>query len=370
MKQQISVFLLLLIAVVSLPADDGALEFRFGPRIFGATLDTRYVTTQPAEDDVETSVTARLSSAYENVGFHRSSTGSLLYIDPAIDSAITGYDRFDLLWELGLQQGILPRGDTTQDAAVVFTLYRGRYRLPFAAAESELLAENLPPVDQTLQGSVISGIAYSTVTRAAITREQEGLFGELAIEWAPEFLHNAILGSGNYNRLTLKGSGFLPLIALDPRDGRNRFSLYLAGFGVVDWATGPDIPISVRNTTGGRGLRGAPGGSVRGFGSGRFDSTFKAIASVELRAALPAIVLPSIIPGVVLFSDFGFYSDLDELSPILLEHSGFLGSSGIGLSIDLFDAVTLVFYSTIAWSGDTRSGDMWTPFGVGFGYHF
>lgn len=64
-----------------LPAQEGVWELSFGPRIIGATLDTRYVTTTPTVNDVETSVTGRLSSAYEAVGFHSRADGSLLFID-------------------------------------------------------------------------------------------------------------------------------------------------------------------------------------------------------------------------------------------------------------------------------------------------
>ena len=361
---------LLLLLTCSLPAQDGTWEFRFGPRIIGATIDTRYITSEPTTEGVETSFTGRLSSAYEAVAFSRGADDSLLFLDPTDTEAISGYSRFDLLWEVGLQQGILPRTGRSQDAAVVYSLYRGRYRLPFAESAADLSAAGLPQVEQTLRGSVVSGIAYSTVEKAPITREQQGLFGEFAIEWGPALLHNELFGSANYSRITLKGSGFAPLLVLPPVDGRNRFSLYLAAFGAVDWASGPDVPLSVRQTTGGRGLRGAPGGSVRGFGSGRFDATFKAVGNVELRAALPAIVLPSIIPGLVLYTDFGYYNDADRRSPTDAEHQGFLAASGAGLSTDLFDLATLVFYTSFAWAGETRTREIWTPFAIGFGFHF
>ena len=354
----------------ALPAQSGEWEFRFGPRIIGATIDGRYITEPASEQDVETSVTARLSGAYESVGYNRAADGSLLFVDQLATDAVTSYDRFDLLWELGLQQGIVPRADSASDAAVVYAIYRGRYRLPLAISDSEAADAGLPPITATLRGSVLTGLAWSTVVKAPLTRELSGVTAELAVEWGPSFLHNEVLGSAEFTRLTVKGSAFLPLLALPPRDGFNRFSLYLAGFSAIDWAYGPDVPIAVRQTTGGRSLRGAPGGSVRGYGSGRFDSTFKAITNLELRASLPSIILPSIIPGLVVFTDAGYFNDLDSASPVESQDSGLLLSSGAGLSIDFFDLAALVFYTSFAWTGDTRSGEIWNPLGIGFGFHF
>ncbi|MFW5690133.1 MAG: BamA/TamA family outer membrane protein, partial [Spirochaetota bacterium] len=207
-------------------------------------------------------------------------------------------------------------------------------------------------------------------TTDEITRARNGLGGEFAIEWGPSFLHNQLLSSSDYTRLTLSARGYLPLYEVEPAEGMNVFSSYLAGFGSVDWATGPEIPLSVRQTTGGRSIRSAPGGSVRGYASGRFDATLKAIGNVEIRNNLPAIVWPGLVPGIVLYTDTGYYLDTLATSPVADEHSGFLLSSGAGVSLELFGVASFVFYTNYLWTATSVDGERWIPFSLGFGYHY
>jgi len=363
--------LLVLVALTGIvAAQDGGWQIRFGPRFWGGYLGTRYLLEEPQIEGVESSVTGALSAAYEFVGYQRTATGRLLTIDPTVDDAITNYARFDLLWQLGVQQGFLPRQDVAEDRAVAFALYRGRYRLPFPESDDRVEDAGLPRVDPLLQGSIVSGIAYSTRNQSLLTRVIEGVTGELSLEWGPAFMHNDILGSSDYSRLSLRGSGFLPLVELPPENGMNRFAVYGAAFVGLDWATGPVIPFSIRSTLGGRTPRSAPGGSIRGYGSGRFDAAFKGLANLELRASLPSIGLPLIIPGVVLFTDAGYYVDTEKLSPLDDENSGLLLSSGVGLSIDFFATAQFVFYTAYTWTETNVRGEQWVPFALGFGFHF
>ncbi|MFP4376404.1 MAG: hypothetical protein ACLFP4_05120 [Spirochaetales bacterium] len=360
----------LVVGFGALFAQNGSWQFRFGPRFWGGSMGTRYSLEEPEVDGVESAIVGTLSAAYEFIGYQRTAMGRLLTVDPAIEDAITEYARFDLLWQLGVEQGLLPRSDSPDDRAVAFALYRGRYRLPFTESDQLVDDAGLPRAAPLLQGSIVSGVAYSTRTQAQLTRVVQGVTGEFALEWGPEFLHNELLGSSDFNRLTLKGSAFLPIVEVAPENGMNRFALYGAAFAGVDWATGPVIPFSVRSTIGGRSVRSAPGGTVRGYGAGRFDATFKAIGNFELRASLPSVGLPLIIPGLVLFTDLGYYLDTEELSPLAAENSGFLLSSGVGASIDLFAAAQFVFYTAYSWTETNVRGEQWIPFALGFGFHF
>jgi hypothetical protein len=364
-------FLLLLVACGALlVAQDGTWQFRFGPRFWGGSLGTRYVLEEPEVDGVESSITGALSAAYEFVGYQRTATGRLLTVDPAVEGSITNYARFDLLWQVGVQQGFLPRNDVPEDRAVAFALYRGRYRLPFTESDELVDDAGLPRVTPLLQGSIVSGVAYSTRKQTDLTRVVEGVTGEFSLEWGPTFLHNELLGTSDFSRLSLRGSAFLPLVEVPPENGMNRFALYGAAFAAVDWATGPVVPFSIRSTLGGRSPRPAPGGSIRGYGSGRFDATFKALGNLELRASLPSIGLPLIIPGLVLFTDGGYYLDTEELSPLADENSGLLLSSGVGISLDLFATAQFVFYTAYTWTETNVRGERWIPFALGFGFHF
>lgn len=370
MKYRLVAALLVSVAFTGV-AQNGQWEFRSGPRFWGATIAGRYMFSPPTVEGVETSITGLLSSAYESVGYYRNPDGSFFRVpEDGTDEAAVGYNRFDLVWQVGIQQGVLPRHDVTADRAVAFLIYQGQFNHPFTEEERLFFASPRPETEGNLRGSVIGGLAYSVVTTDEITRARRGLSAELAIEWGPPFLHNTVLAVADYNRSTLSLRGYLPVFAADPVEGRNRFSAYLAGYGAIDWATGPDIPLAVRQSIGGRAPRSAPGGSVRGYGGGRFDSTVKAIGNVEVRLHLPAIVVPEVIPGLVLYTDAGYYLDTERVSPVEEENSGMLLSSGAGFFLDLFASAELVFYTNYLWTKGDVSAKRWVPFSLGFGFHF
>lgn len=370
MKYRLAVVLLVTITLAGV-AQTGRWEFRSGPRFWGATVAGRYMFSPPTVEGVETSVTGLLSSAYESVGYYRNPDGSFFRVpEDGTDEARVGYTRFDLVWQVGIQQGILPRHDVTADRAVAFLIYQGQFNHPFADEEGLFFESTRPETEGSLRGSVIGGLAYSVVTTNEITRARRGLTAELALEWGPPFLHNEVLAIADYRRSTLSLRGYLPIYHAEPIEGRNRFSAYLAGYGAVDWATGPSIPLAIRQSVGGRAPRSAPGGSVRGYGGGRFDSTFKAIGNVETRLHLPAIVVPHVIPGFVLYTDAGYYLDTERTSPVDEENAGLLLSSGAGFFMDLFGSAELVFYTNYLWTEGDVSATRWVPFSLGFGFHF
>ena len=371
MKHRIAAALFVLVSLASY-AQSGQWEFRFGPRFWGANVAARYMMEPPSIAGVETSITGRLSAAYEDVGYFRLPNGAL-FVVPNGDFAAssTNYQRADLVWEAGLRQGILPRSDSTDDLAVAFLFYRGQYNLPFPN-DSPLLffASDRPETEGSLRGSLVGGLAISNIITDEVTRVRRGAAAEIAFEWGPSFLHNQVLSSADYSRASLSARGFLPLYEAPTPDGRNVFSAYLTGFAVLDWAAGPEIPQNIRQSTGGRSIRSAPGGSIRGYETGRFDSTVKAIANVEVRAGLPAIARPLIVPGLVLYTDAGLFFDEESTSPIDAENSGTLISSGAGFSLDLFDVFSLVFYTNLLWNRTNVEGDRWVPFALGFGFHY
>ena len=318
---------------------------------------------------------AGLSAAYETVGYYRAPDGTLFTDGAAGFTADeSAYSRFDLLWQFGIQQGILPRADLPVDQAVVFAYYRGRYDLPFRDDQQLYFSSGLPEADSGLMGSVHTGLAYSNVTEGDVTGAKNGLQAELVLAWGPSFLHNQVLGSAEFTRTTLSGRGFIPLYARAPNGEKNVFSSYVAMFGAVDWATVPDVPMAVRSSIGTRSERPGTGGSVRGFESGRFDATLKVVGNVEVRANLPSIVLspklPTLIPGLLIYTDAGYYNDLDALSPIDSEHSGTLLSSGAGAYIDIRGIAEIIFYTHYLWQPAAIDGDQWIPFTLGFGFHY
>ncbi len=377
MRYRLVVVLLVSVTLAGV-AQNAQWELRSGPRFWGATVAGRYMLSPPTVEGVETSITGLLSSAYESVGYYRNPDGSFFRVledgTDETDRGRVGYSRFDLVWQVGIQQGILPRHDVTADRAVAFLIYQGQFNHPFAGSEEEserlFFASSRPETAGSLRGSIIGGLAYSVVTTNEITRARRGLTAEVALEWGPPFLHNEVLAVADYSRSTLSLRGYLPVFAAQPTEGRNRFSAYLAAYGAVDWASGPSIPLAVRQSIGGRGPRSAPGGSVRGYRGGHFDSTVKAIGNVEARMHLPAIVVPQVVPGLVLYTDAGYYLDTERISPVDDENAGVLLSSGAGFFLDLFGSAELVFYTNYLWTEGDVSGSRWVPFSLGFGFHF
>ncbi len=364
------VAVLCLCVTFGLSAESAQWEFRFAPRFWGATVAGRYMLSPPTIEGVETSVTGLLSSAYEGAGYYRNPDGSF-YSVPQHGSqvAAVGFARYDLVWQIGLQQGILPRYEVTADRAVTFVTYQGQFNHPFSDEEKLFFASPRPETEGSLRGSVIGGLAYSVVTTDEVTRARRGVAAELAVEWGPAFLHNRVLAIADYNRSTLSAHGYLPIYRAEPDGDRNRFSAYLAGYGAIDWATGPHIPLAVRRSVGGRSPRPGPGGSVRGYGAGRFDATLKVIGNAEIRLHLPAIVVPQVIPGFVLYTDAGYYLDTERTSPVDEENAGVILSSGAGFFLDLF-GVEFVFYTNYLWTQGDVTGKRWVPFSLGFGFHF
>ena len=280
------------------------------------------------------------------------------------------HNRVDLVWQLGVQQGILPRADVTADKLVTFLIYQGQLNHPFRDDDSAFFMSGRPEVEGSLRGSIIGGLAYSDVVTDQVTRQRQGFLAETTFEWGPPFLHNQVQSVADYTRATVSARGYIPLYQVPPRDDSNRFSAYLGTYAAIDWANGPEIPLAIRQSVGGRSMRYAPGGAVRGYDPGRFDSTFKAIGNVEARMHLPAIIIPQIIPGFVVYTDGGYFADAEQVSPIDAQNTGFLLSSGIGLFLDLFSAFEVVFYTNYLWTEPDVAGRQWVPFTIGFGFHF
>ena len=179
--KRITALIFLALISVSICAAQEQFELSPSPRFWGVTLGARYSLEPPAVDAVETSIVGFLSAAYETVGYYRAPDGSLFYVDDAGFAAdATNYNRFDSWWQLGIQQGIMPRSDLPEDLAVVFAYYRGRFSLPFpdSAAPELFFSSGLPEVDGSLLGSVNAGLAFSNVGEREITRTKSGANAE------------------------------------------------------------------------------------------------------------------------------------------------------------------------------------------------
>jgi hypothetical protein len=85
---------------------------------------------------------------------------------------------------------------------------------------------------------------------------------------------------------------------------------------------------------------------------------------------LPAIVLPGLIPGLLVYTDAGYYNDMDSFSPDPAEAEGKLLTSGLGVYLDVLEIAEFVFYTNYLWTPARIDGTSWVPFSLGFGFHF
>ena len=129
--------------------------------------------------------------------------------------------------------------------------------------------------------------------------------------------------------------------------------MYAGDFVSVDWVTGDAVPLNVRQSFGGRSPRTGLGGAVRGVDSGSLDGYFKAVNNLEVRLLGPALFLPTIVPGLVVYLDAGLFSSAGCPRP---EAWGFVASTGAGVFVDLFGFAQLTLYVHYRLVGENADG--------------
>jgi hypothetical protein len=183
---------------------------------------------------------------------------------------------------------------------------------------------------------------------------KDGLFAEASTEWGPEFLLNTSVGRSSYVRLNVSAAGYHTLFDLAASRELNSLSMYVANYVSLDWAGGSSIPIHVSQTFGGRKLRSGLGGSVRGFETKLFDTTFKAVDNLELRIHGPALLIPSLYPVGVLHLDAGYFSGYFG-SPAD-DPQGILLSTGVTVGVNLLDVTVAGVSLTAPIVGERADG--------------
>jgi len=363
------IVLLLFGSAHSLLSQPSQLQANLRPLLWGADLTVSFPVA-----DVEHAPIATLGAggAWRSVGYYRIPDGSLLTADNAPE-LLDDYSELQreamALWRIGVIQ---PIASTDEGQLEAFLRYDGQLSHGLDDRE-ELLAvaaeQDHPDAEGVFLNQLLTGASYYAIRIDSVTTARSGADAELTVSWAPRGLANEVRGDTDATRLTVSARTFQRLYTAEPRDEMNVFTLYGAAHAIADYAFGERIPLEMRRTFGGRWPRSGLGGTVRGYESGRYDSSFKVAGNAELRAVLPAVLRPDLLPGAVAYFDAGYYSGLPN-APDGPEQSGLLASTGLGLSVSLFDLATFVFYSHVALTEQTIDGTRWTPFAIGFGYHF
>jgi hypothetical protein len=319
----------------------------------------------PLFPGVDTILWAWAGASAEDVSFYRMPDGSLITgaapagVDPVVDPYSW---RWSGRWRLGAAQGITRSPRTGDNLLEAFGYWRARVdanlRDPAVPAQLAFLSAD-PARFGSFQNALLAGLRWRDVSLDRVHKTRSGLSAEATVEWGPPFLANELFGATDYVRLNATARGFLPLFTADRGDGRNLFSLYAADFLSADWAFGPVVPWSVRQSFGGTDQRTGLGDAVRGVDFGSCDTAVKAVNNLELRATLPALVLPDLVPGILVFWDSGLWAQAGEgREPVPW---GFLSSVGTGVFLDFLDLTSFVAYLCVRLTGVNADGTAVTP---------
>ncbi len=345
------------------------LVFDPGLRIWGADLGIgfRGVRMFP---DLDTILWFYIGGGYENVGYFLTPDGN------PYDGDENGYDpetspfywRGSGRFDIGIAQGITWNSVINQNGLEFFLFYRLRYDLHLEddeAGKPQLMFQALHADQEGLfQNSLFAGISWNDLDSSHPHHLKSGTYAEASVEWGPEFMLNNIFGVADFLRINILGKAFLPLWDLDPQYPANVLSMYLGIKFSLDYTFGNNIPLNVLNTFGGRKVMPGLGFALRGYEDYRFSTPLKAVANLELRTNLPAIMFPNVIPGIVVYFDAGYYNF------IAVEEQDFLFSTGAGIFLNIFDITSITFYTHFPLSRELVTGGYWVPFAVEFDLHF
>ncbi len=361
-------------------------------RIWGLDIDVGYRGVRFFAG-VDTILWVSAGGGYERKTFFHNPDGTIYnggdpQIDPEKDPF---FYRANVQWAAGISQGIISRGLLPQrllplglspsepsltrenarkgeNVLEAFIFYKGRFDMHLHDRENpdQLIfrSQTIEDKDGVFQNSFLGGFTLDNIKEHRRSKVKEGYFAEISGEWGPEWFGNNIFGKADFMRFNLSMKGFIPLLDLYPENFMNILSIYAGAFISLDYFSGNSVPLNVRQTLGGRDPRTGLGGAVRGIDDGRFDAPFKVVGNLELRVNLPALIWKDLVPGLLLYFDSGYYNELN--GSVL----GFLFSAGGGLYLDFFNISELIVYTQYFLNGTNVNEKSFTPFRLGFGFHF
>jgi len=347
-------------------------------RLLGADLGVGYrgLALLPNE---QTTFWVYAGGGYEGMHYYRDKYGNLLSPgEIGAGGSLANFDpsftRIEGAWRLGIEQGFAWNERTATNLFEAFFFYRGRYdlnQLPSGTPLTTALSV-LPDGNESILNTLQLGLGYDDLLFEKKHKTKNGISAEATAEWGPGFLFNTIMGNSDFIRFNGTFQWFHFLYDLAPDQPTNVFSLYLGEYFSADYAiglNGKQVPLYIRQSFGGRIQNVGLGDSVRGVDKGGYDTNLKAVNNIELRANLPAIFLPDLVPGVVVFFDAGLYDQVGEPG-ISSPGSGFVAGTGAGVYIDVLDLGSLAAYVEYRLDSANAEGDRLRIFVIEFGMHF
>jgi hypothetical protein len=352
-------------------------------RLFGLDVGAGYkgISLLPG---VQTKIWAYAGGGYETEHYYRDANGEFMAPGSLESSDPAAFWRIEGAWRLGIEQGFLWNERTQTNLLAAFAFYRGRYDDNLSGPGQLIYESSIQDKAASLSNCIQVGLLLDNVLLDRAHKTKSGFAAEASVEWGPAGFLNTLVGGSDYARFNGTLWGFLPLWDAAPDRPLNLFSVYLCDFYGIDYITGSQVPLYVRETLGGRDQRTGLGSIVRGVDSAAYNANFKTVNSLEVRANLPAIdlktlipglasALPfidwsSLVPGVVAFYDAGYYSQLGE--PSTSGAAAFIDSTGFGIYMDFFDLANIAAYVEYRLDGVNAEGSPWSLFAVEFGLHY
>jgi hypothetical protein len=304
----------------------------------------------------------------DSAGFYQKPDGSVYSgADPGVDPETDLFYYFiRAQFSLGVSQGIIPGVEW-----YFFTRFQSdSYLFKNGARADHLLTKSdLPEKEGIALIYCISGFNISTEVRHRESRVKEGITVDICGSAAPGTGLNTVNGTRySYGGVHADIRGFLPYLEIVSPGGLNLFSIYQGWWLRGDYVFGEYIPLQVLQNVSGRMWKEGLGGAVRGADTNRYPAPLKVIASTDLRFNLPAVGLPSFLPGAVLFFDAGYYRFFTEIAGG--DNAGMLLSAGGGIFIDLFGIGEIVAQSVYLINDTNTNGSRFTPLDIGLNLHF
>jgi hypothetical protein len=167
-----------------------------------------------------------------------------------------------------------------------------------------------------------------------------------------------VLGASDFWRINFSTKTFWMLYEAQPEAEKNVFTIYAGSYFSIDYTDARrQMPLYVMQTFGGAELREGLADSVRGFEKCSWDTQLKIVHNLELRFNLPVIYSfhgRDMLPGLVMYFDLG-YGNLYWRDPTNTP-GGFLGSTGIGVFLDLLDFTHVHLYTHFPLIGERIDG--------------
>ncbi len=303
-------------------------------------------------------------AGYEYDNFYRNSDGTPYWGPSGIGSPVV-FNRLEVLEGFGIRQGILWDKSRDRNLLEGFLFYRLHFdrNYPAAGVNQLVFQSGFPDSGQILSNSILAGLSASTLQKDAVHKTWDGLYGEASVQWAPAFFFNGI-GKSDFFRLNATVKDFTTLYAAPSNGDFNAFSLYVGDFVSIDYAGGGSIPFYVMESTGGLDPRSTTDDWVRGFETGSYDTTFKVVNNFDIRAQGPALMWPSVVPGMYAFTDAGYYNGFAK-DPSNTP-GGFLASAGVGAYLDFFDLANVTAWLAFPVYGRRVDG---APYSVNFDFN-